>query len=748
MVRNGATGGSPTMGIDNYGSELERRENDYQMLQGLLGSADAGGAAQAALSSDLEKIGDALKRESDRRENAKRAGQGYTSMVTDDDLTKLKRWYAIQQEGVQDAINPLGKMNREMENALKVQELQAQGLSGQAEWQGKLNDLIEQHTDLSKIDLVAEKARFDAGQIRARQLQDQIDLTSTLNDVTVDQITRNGTRRDSTFAGLVSGALNEGESYGAGLSRLGTEGRLGSFNARADAMESNARDTAVQGMMRDLAEMRAQSGMSGSQRSWRSDYKGALEELTGMTGTLEELTAKSDSNVQALAKHAADVKQAFENPPGFQRWVESLEPFAKRMEDIKFQFVDDLSNGITDALMGDKVDWSGMIKNARRSLMKAFVDEQMKGVLGKFGIGKAATPEAQALMSAADLQMAAAVSMQNAANAVSVAAGGSAVSGSSGIPGLAANDNFGSIVQSIMPNSPMALSNTTPNLSDLSMALPGFGGYGGGSGITPMESIALTNTTPDFSDLSMALPDMGQITAPGGKGGGFMSAISSLFSGKGGGIGAALLSTALGMFGGDKKSKSNGPPGWGAVPGIIGEMGAIDTTGTAVAGHSNPIADILNLAISAFTGNFGAGGGMSIGKTFGNMGSSMMGNLGKMGSMFAGLFSEGGLSTQPVTGSMFSSASFRDVPHYREGTHNTSGIPAMLHPNEAVIPLSRGRSVPVELNDNGGGRSINIGGPVFNISTPDANSFRQAQGATERQINRTMRRSARRNLTG
>ncbi|MFM7009126.1 MAG: tape measure protein [Betaproteobacteria bacterium] len=52
-------------------------------------------------------------------------------------------------------------------------------------------------------------------------------------------------------------------------------------------------------------------------------------------------------------------------------------------------------------------------------------------------------------------------------------------------------------------------------------------------------------------------------------------------------------------------------------------------------------------------------------------------------------------------------SSFDNAPHFAEGTTNTSkflskvaggGIPSILHPNEAVIPLSRGRKVPVDLS--------------------------------------------------
>ncbi|WP_323783232.1 phage tail length tape measure family protein [Thalassovita sp.] len=56
-------------------------------------------------------------------------------------------------------------------------------------------------------------------------------------------------------------------------------------------------------------------------------------------------------------------------------------------------------------------------------------------------------------------------------------------------------------------------------------------------------------------------------------------------------------------------------------------------------------------------------------------------------------------------------AAWQKIPAFAEGTANTSGgMPAVLHPNEAVIPLSRGRKVPVEMSGGaGGGVTINGG---------------------------------------
>jgi hypothetical protein len=125
----------------------------------------------------------------------------------------------------------------------------------------------------------------------------------------------------------------------------------------------------------------------------------------------------------------------------------------------------------------------------------------------------------------------------------------------------------------------------------------------------------------------------------------------------------------------------------------------------------------------------------------------LLGELGKgggggagIGSLFAGLFKEGGYSTSPVSGTRLSPSAWSNAPHYKEGTSNTSGgMPAVLHPNEAVIPLSRGRKIPVDLGgDNlaqkraSGQDSLDRKGRpaiVLNLNgVKDADSFKRSKG--------------------
>ncbi len=104
-----------------------------------------------------------------------------------------------------------------------------------------------------------------------------------------------------------------------------------------------------------------------------------------------------------------------------------------------------------------------------------------------------------------------------------------------------------------------------------------------------------------------------------------------------------------------------------------------------------------------------------------------------------GIFKEGGYSTSPVV-------RWNNAPHYSEGTHNTTpGIPAVLHDNEAVIPLSRGRKVPVTLTNERGSGSPTVVNNVWNVQTPNADSFKRSQQQMSNQMHRAATRAVQRN---
>ncbi|MFD2741315.1 phage tail length tape measure family protein [Sulfitobacter aestuarii] len=124
---------------------------------------------------------------------------------------------------------------------------------------------------------------------------------------------------------------------------------------------------------------------------------------------------------------------------------------------------------------------------------------------------------------------------------------------------------------------------------------------------------------------------------------------------------------------------------------------------TGIVSGSAQGAQMMAEATSGGGGGEGGGGGGGLGSIFGN-GNWLNMAIGLGSAYFANRANKPSAPREPepkIKQSYYYDPD--DVPHFAEGTANTSGIPAMLHPNEAVIPLSGNRKVPVEMK--GGGES-------------------------------------------
>jgi hypothetical protein len=89
------------------------------------------------------------------------------------------------------------------------------------------------------------------------------------------------------------------------------------------------------------------------------------------------------------------------------------------------------------------------------------------------------------------------------------------------------------------------------------------------------------------------------------------------------------------------------------------------------------------------------------------------------------------------------------APQFREGgvTNGTNGaIPILAHPGEAVVPLSRGRSIPVELSGGAGNGDTRVSNNVHvHVTAKDADSFRLSRGQIAEAMHKEMGRMAARN---
>ncbi len=150
---------------------------------------------------------------------------------------------------------------------------------------------------------------------------------------------------------------------------------------------------------------------------------------------------------------------------------------------------------------------------------------------------------------------------------------------------------------------------------------------------------------------------------------------------------------------------------------------------------------IINPFLNSINGIGGGGGGddslstlFSVGKSligaFSGGGSSAGSSLGPIGLKSGGIVGRNMAPTMNVPVSAFAGA-----PHFALGGVVGGGVPSILHKGEAVVPLSGGRKIPVEMSGGGGATSVEATFNIFGVT--DANSFMKNQGdiATDAALN-------------
>jgi hypothetical protein len=690
----------------------------------------------------------------------------------------------------EDASNPFAKTARQDANDAQVMEMRAKGLSDEADFQAKLNGLVEQGYKATILDTAANRDSMKAAKDRRDLLQSQLDVTTALNEATIAKIGRTGNAFDAGLASRIK--IDPGKTYAQAVQDAKDNGSYANLVKAEQAREGERRAGVVAAKGSEISEATATARLDPSTKAYRENFKAYLKDITGVqSDSLDIIAAHASAADVALAKSYADMKQKLENPPGFQKWADSLEPLSKRMEDIKANFAEGLSGAITDALSGDKVDWQGLMKSTMKQVLKAQVDTAMGGVIG-FLTGKKpqkpediATAAANVQATASDSFSTGVQSFSGAVDAFSqavdaAATAAAAPAGGSGFGAGAANDNgfgFGSPGAFAANDNGGDFLNGSAGFDPSTLASLGFGG-GDAGGYSPMD--VMSNDLGIVDQSAMLNPDLISTGVPdftgasGGGAGGLGGLLSSLGGGgKGGGLMSGLMGAAgigsvlYNLFHKKKEAYATPPP----INGVIGESRPVNVTGREIAAHGNPIGMLLSTAVSMaggagfgapggnLTSFLGSGGGMGsgggigswLGRMFGGGAGGGMGGGGGLSSLFSmigGMFSEGGYSNKPVGTRVMSMHAWRDAPHYSEGTSNTSGgMPAILHPNEAVIPLSRGRSIPVDLGDHAMGGNHTSMNTNITVIAPNPDAFRQSRGSIQRQTNRDMKRAAARNLT-
>lgn len=155
------------------------------------------------------------------------------------------------------------------------------------------------------------------------------------------------------------------------------------------------------------------------------------------------------------------------------------------------------------------------------------------------------------------------------------------------------------------------------------------------------------------------------------------------------------------------------------------------TAGGATSGASIG-ADLLAAGVESGSETGGGFFANLLGGLFGGGGGGAGGGIASMAMSFLpALFGSGGGVVggggPAIPSVMAPAAMFNSAPKFAMGTPNTTGgVPAILHANEAVVPLTGGRKIPIDGDIGGGGGGQTVV-QNFNITTPNADSFRKSQ---------------------
>ncbi|KKM86121.1 hypothetical protein LCGC14_1282180 [marine sediment metagenome] len=205
----------------------------------------------------------------------------------------------------------------------------------------------------------------------------------------------------------------------------------------------------------------------------------------------------------------------------------------------------------------------------------------------------------------------------------------------------------------------------------------------------------------------LALKMQGEDIAPGG----FLSGVGKLF---GSGSEEGALGVAGEAVGGASEAASTA-----AMTAGFTTLGATNTAGFTTLGTTTATG-FASLATANASGFAGIAAAIAASAAA----SSTTDALGEVAGTLSAVGSEGGIS-QLLPKKKFPAGIFANAKRFAQGgvTSGRDTIPAMLSPNEAVIPLSRNRAIPIE--GNTGNTIVNI-----NVQATDVESFRRSESQT------------------
>lgn len=421
----GATGGpAANQSIDNVSDDA------FKKFQAVIGE---GSPAAAAAAQFQERMVDISKTLDKMQKNAAQFPWAKTFLGDPAIQQGIAHAFDELKKRQEEAMDPMRKMNRLQTDANSLQLLRIKGFNDEAEYQAKINELVEQGDIREAIDLKANHDRFLALQAETRAYESILSIQKELVgiDLKRGEILSKSPVQNALNAQLAGAALPGEASLDQVQKRLqstqGGQAQLGAMQNFAQASVNFSSASAMHDIQNQTGVLASAYGLDSTQKDLQSNYRQFLQQITGLTTTdIASLESAAGDAASKFAKQEALLREQLENPPGFQKWVDGLEPFDKRLEDIKGDFMNGLSDGITADLTDGKFDWKSMFGGLQKEFVKANVDNMLKMGLSGLGLAQtdqATTPEGRSIQSASSsLQSVADGAMTTAATNLNTAA--------------------------------------------------------------------------------------------------------------------------------------------------------------------------------------------------------------------------------------------------------------------------------------------------------------------------------------
>jgi TP901 family phage tail tape measure protein/lambda family phage tail tape measure protein len=184
-----------------------------------------------------------------------------------------------------------------------------------------------------------------------------------------------------------------------------------------------------------------------------------------------------------------------------------------------------------------------------------------------------------------------------------------------------------------------------------------------------------------------------------------------------------VMSGASGTISEISEGAAASESGFGSLLGVLG---------SGFQSLKGSLSSLLGAIQGLFSGGGGGGGGGG-----GSTASTVISGVQVAADILSMFAAEGGMAGRSPKKGSVPAAMFTNAQRFQTGGVTGDTIPALLSPNEAVIPLSRNRKVPVEMKE--AARPINVN---FNITTPDAESFGRSRDQILSQAAGALRRAA------